>query len=133
MQQIQQRFVMKVFHWDAVSAIVAVVDGVQRLVHVTDKMDEIPDRFRAFYGIRRLIFQNGALLFNRARHAPVRAAVFLDRAFMLSTRNIDVMPRPMVPLGPTIVRPRGSITHPTAMAVDKPELQLRLLERLREQ
>src|SRR5690349_13755891 len=115
---------MKVFHGNAVSAIVAVVDDVQRLMHVADKMDEITDRPAALYRIGRLIFQNGALLYNRLRHASVLAAVFVGRAFMLSARNVDVMPRPIVPLVADVIWPRGSIHQHVRSGVAAITLQL---------
>lgn len=78
MQWIQQRVMVQVFHRNAVATVVAVVDDVQRLVHIADKMDEIPERLGAFYQINRLVFQNRSLRFDGARYASVCSAVFIE-------------------------------------------------------
>src|SRR5260370_359766 len=75
MQRVGERVMAKIFRWHAVSAVVGIIDGVQRLVQISDKMDEVADCFRALRRISGLVFQDGALLLDGARHTAVGAAV----------------------------------------------------------
>src|SRR5439155_1402580 len=72
--RIEARFMAKVFHGHAITAVVGVGDGMERLMHIADKVDEVADRFATLGGISGLVFQNGALFFDCARHAAFGAA-----------------------------------------------------------
>ena len=113
---------MKIFHWNAVSAIVAIVDEVQRLVHVACKVNEIANGFGAFHWISRLVFQYSALFIDCSRHTSVAATVLLQRAFVRSPRNVDVMPGAIVPLVAHVIRPRRSIHHEVRSSIAAPAL-----------
>src|SRR5580704_13174213 len=95
---IGERVVMKVLHGNAVAAIVGIVGGVQGLVHVADKMDQVADRFGALHRIGRGVLQDGALRFNCASHATLGAAVFVQRTLLFSSWDINVMPGAVVAL-----------------------------------
>ncbi len=75
MERIEKRFMVKIFHRDTISAVVGIGDGMQWLMQIGDKMDEIPYCFGALQGIGGLIFKDGALLFDGARHASFGTAV----------------------------------------------------------
>src|SRR5438094_4450388 len=92
MERIGQWLMAKILHRHAISAVVCIGDGVQRLMHVADKVDEVTDRFGALQRIGGLILQNGALLFDGARHASFGAAELRQIALVFAARNIDVMP-----------------------------------------
>src|SRR5258707_7921800 len=63
MLRVKKRLVTKILHRHTVSAVVGIGDGVKRLMHVPDKMNEVADGFGALQGIGRLVFSYGALLF----------------------------------------------------------------------
>src|ERR1700739_3932350 len=109
MQEVGERLMVKIFHRYAISAVISVGDGVQRLMHVADKMDKVAYRFGSLQRIGGLVFQDGALLFNRARHASFRAAVFRQVSLVLAPRYVDVMPWAVLALVAHIVRPGGGI------------------------
>src|SRR6266446_320023 len=92
MESVGERFMAKIFHRRTISAVVCVGDGMQRLVHIADKMDEVANRFGALKRIGGLVFQDGTLLFDRVRHTSLRTAVHVQFTVMLPPRNIDVMP-----------------------------------------
>src|SRR5260370_18281545 len=95
---LEDGFMEKIFHRHAVPAAVGVVDGMQRLMHIADKVDEVADRFGALYEIGGLVFQDGPLLFDRPRHASFGTAGFVQLSLLLPTMNIGVIPRPFLPL-----------------------------------
>ena len=95
----------KVFHRHTVSAVVGIVDGVQRLVQIAYKVNEVTDGFSALQRIGGLVFQDCALLFDGARHTSFRAAVLVQLTLVLPSRNIDVMPGTILALVAHIIRP----------------------------
>src|SRR6266581_3951110 len=84
MERIEKRFMVKIFHRHTVCAVVGIGDGMQWLMQIAYKMDEIAYCFGAFQGIGGLIFQDGALLFDGARHASFRTAVPVKLSLVLS-------------------------------------------------
>src|SRR5215472_5090147 len=48
MLRIELRLVMQIFHRNAISAVVAIVDDMERLVQIADKMNEVADGLGAF-------------------------------------------------------------------------------------
>src|SRR5882672_12008892 len=105
MESVGERFVAKIFHRRTISPIVGVGDGMQRLMHIADKMDEVAYRFGALQGIGGLVFQDGALLFDRAGDASISATELVQRPLVFPPRNIDVMPGSVLALVAYIIRP----------------------------
>src|SRR6266852_1765789 len=92
MERVEERFMAKIFHRHTVSAVVGIGDGMQRLMQIADKMDEVADRFGTLQGIGGLVFQDGALLFDCTRYTSLRTAISVQLPLVLPPRNIDVMP-----------------------------------------
>ena len=126
MESVGERLVAKIFHRHAVSAVVGIGDGVQRLVHIAHKVDEITYRFGAFQGIGGLVFQDGTLLFNSARHTSLPTAVSAQIPLMFLPRNVDVVPRTVLALIAHIIRPCRRIHHQIRRGIPAPAFQLRI-------
>src|SRR5260370_17459637 len=83
MERIHERLVAEVLHRHAVSAVVGIVDGVQRLMQIADKVDKGTDGFGALQRIGGLVLQDSALLFLGGRPASFRAPVTPPVSFVL--------------------------------------------------
>src|SRR5260370_8214565 len=103
----------KIFHRHAVSAVVGIVDGVQRLMQIPYKVNDITDGFSALQRIGGLVLKDSALLFDGARHTSFRAAVLVQLTLVLPSRNLDVMPGTVLALVSDVIAPRRT-THPHA-------------------
>src|SRR6478609_7794687 len=101
----------QVFYRHAISAFIGVGDGMQRLVQISNEMDDVSQRLRLLCRIGILVFQNGQLLADRFRNASFFSAKRLERSALRSSRYIDVMPGAVLPLSPHVVRPRGRVRH----------------------
>src|SRR6267143_2892989 len=126
MESVGARFVAKIFHRHTISPVVGVGDGMQRLMHIADKMDEVAYRFSALKRIGGLVFQDGALLFDRARHTSLWTAVSVQFTVTFPPRNIDVMPGSVLALVAYIVRPCRGIYHQVRRSIPTPASQLRI-------
>jgi len=96
---------------------------MQRLVQVTDKMNEVAEGFGALQGFGGFVFQNDAQLFDRARHAAVGAAVFRQKSFVFSPRDINVMPGAVMAFIAHVIGPGGSIHEQVIRGVATPALE----------
>src|ERR1700687_791676 len=125
-ERVEERFMAKIFHRHAVSAVVGIGDGMQRLMQIADKMDEVAYRFGALQGIGGLVFQDGGLLFDCTRHTSLRTAISVQLPLMFPPRNIDVMPGTVLALIAHIVRPCRGIYHEVRRGIAAPAPQLRI-------
>ena len=97
-------------HPDRVSSGVALAPGVQRLVQVTDEVDQIFQGL-TFHVRVRVAYQQPMEMVDGLRDAPVRLRTGLDDVLLPGvSRQVDVVPRAIhVALG--VVRPQRSAEH----------------------
>src|SRR6266576_5571825 len=95
-------------------------------MHIADKMDQVAYRFGALHWIGGAVFQDGALLFDRAGHTSLRTAVSVQIPLVFPPRNIDVMPGPVLALIAHSIRPGRSIHQQVRRRIATPASQLRI-------
>src|SRR5260370_2370220 len=94
---------------------------MQRLMHIADEMNEVAYRFSALQRIGGLLFQDGALFFNRARHTSFGAAVAVQLPLVFPPWNIDVIPGTILALVAHITRPARSLHYPRIVCHAPPD------------
>src|SRR5712692_9621223 len=126
MKRVLEWIMAKIFHRDTVSAAVGIVDGVQRLVQIAYKVDEVTDGFGPLQRIGGLVLKDSALLFNGARHASFRTAVLTQLSLVFPPRNIDVMPGAVLAFVAHVIRPCRGIHHEVGCRIATPASQFRI-------
>src|SRR5216683_296344 len=123
MERIRERVMAKILHRDAVSAVVGIVDGVQRLMQIPYKVNDVTDGFSALQRIGGLVLKDSALLFDAARHTSFRAAVLVQLTLVLPSRNIDVMPGTVLALVADVIGPGRGIHNQVCSRIAAPASQ----------
>src|SRR5580704_5308453 len=96
----------EVFYGHAISTFICVGGGVQRLVQISNEMNDVAQRLRAPRPICLRILQNSHLLADRPRHASFLSAILLQRSALRTSRYVDVVPRSVFSFSAHVVCPR---------------------------
>src|SRR5579863_9916643 len=86
------RVAPEILHRHTIPAFIGIRDGVQRLVQISDKMNDKAKRIRAFRHVRFGILQDGKLFGDCSRDAAFLSAKGIKRPALRTTGYVDVMP-----------------------------------------
>src|SRR5512136_458774 len=99
------RLAPEIIHWHAISTLIVVGNGVQRLVQIAHEVNDVAERLGSLRSVPILVLQNSELVLDGLRDATLFPAEIAERRALGSARNVDVMPRPVFRRAANIVRP----------------------------